>query len=440
MLELVGKYTSAKVFTDNVEEEAIQQIYDVINSKAFDGQTVRIMPDCHAGRDICIGFCSTIGRYVNPNTIGVDIGCSMTTVEYNKPLSKENYELFNHRVLKEIGFGFNMSPTKAYEEKNLYAFLSNECNKMKSAHPELFECLPSRIDEKWISDFCKRIGMKENVFYNSINSVGGGNHFVEYGEGVDDKGNPHYGVTIHCGSRNLGVKVCEYWANIAKESLTKKQTRELTNEFKDTYLNTHENMKNFKEDLNAFLESKKEGKINGFLNEENMVGYFCDMVIAMAYAKYNHLIITQTIEKIMSGFGLSPTRSIRSVHNYIDFSSEKPIIRKGAIRSYIGEEMIVPFNMRDGLAICEGKSNEDWLCSCAHGAGRIMSRNKAKETLSMEEFSDEMSNVYSTTVCKGTIDESPMAYKNTEEIKNLISETCTIKYMLVPKINIKAVE
>jgi RNA-splicing ligase RtcB len=100
--------------------------------------------------------------------------------------------------------------------------------------------------------------------------------------------------------------------------------------------------------------------------------------------------------------------------------------------------MIVPFNMRDGVAICEGKSNSEWLNSCAHGAGRKMSRSKAKENVTMEEFKESMKNVYSTTVCEGTIDESPMAYKDTNEIAELIKETCVIKKMLAPRINIKA--
>ena len=93
--------------------------------------------------------------------------------------------------------------------------------------------------------------------------------------------------------------------------------------------------------------------------------------------------------------------------------------------------------LRDGIAICDGKSNEDWLCSCSHGSGRKMSRKKANETLSLDEFKDEMSSIFSTTVNQGTLDEAPMAYKDTEEIKELIKDTCTIKYMLVPKINIK---
>lgn len=435
MLEIIGKYTTAKIFTDNIEEEALKQIYDIINSKPFENQTVRIMPDVHAGAGITIGFCGTIGEYVCPSHVGVDIGCTVSMTLIDKPIPVEKYAEFNHKILQQIGFGFDPSPTRAYSDRDLYDFLTLECNRAKSAHPELFYNLPDKVTQEWVTKFCKRINIQEKIFYSSINSVGGGNHFIEYDESADGS---VFGVTVHCGSRNLGKKVCEYWENVAKETLTKEQRKKITAEFKEHYLETHDNMLNFKTDLNSHISDFTKGKVNGYLNGENMHGYFCDMVIAMAYAKFNHLIIHKTIQKILNGYNIKPIDKIITTHNYIDFTGNVPIVRKGAIRSFSGEKMLVPFNMRDGIAICEGKSNNDWLCSCSHGAGRKMSRMKAKETLSMDEFTNTMEGIYSTTVCKDTIDEAPMAYKDTDEIKELINDTCEIKKMVVPKINIKA--
>jgi RNA-splicing ligase RtcB len=435
MLEIRGKYTSAKIFTDNIEEEALKQIYDIINSKPFENQTVRIMPDVHAGAGITIGFCGTIGDYVCPSHVGVDIGCTVSMTLIDRPIPVEKYAEFNHKILQQIGFGFDPSQTRAYSDRDLYDFLTLECNRAKSAHPELFYNLPDKVTQEWVTKFCKRINIQEKIFYSSINSVGGGNHFVEYDESADGS---VFGVTVHCGSRNLGKKVCEYWENVAKETLTKEQRNKITAEFKEHYLETHDNMLNFKTDLNSHISDFTKGKVNGYLNGENMHGYFCDMVIAMAYAKFNHLIIHKTIQKILNGYNIKPIDKIITTHNYIDFTGSVPIVRKGAIRSFSGEKMLVPFNMRDGIAICEGKSNNDWLCSCSHGAGRKMSRMKAKETLSMDEFTNTMEGIYSTTVCKDTIDEAPMAYKDTDEIKELIKDTCEIKKMVVPKINIKA--
>lgn len=435
MIDLKGKYTDAKIFTDNIEEEALKQIYDIINSKPFSGQTIRIMPDVHAGAGITIGFVSTLGDYVCPSHVGVDIGCTVSMKILDKPIPADKYAEFNHKVLQQIGFGFDPSPKRAYSDRDLYDYLTLECNRAKSAHPELFYNLPDKVTQEWITKFCKRINIQEKVFYSSINSVGGGNHFIEYDENEEEG---VYGISVHTGSRNLGKKVCEYWENVAKQTLTKEQRKKVTSEFKEHYLETHDKMNNFKEDLEKHIAELTKGKINGYLSGESMHGYFCDMVISMAYAKFNHMTIHKTIQKILNGYGIKEVDEIVSTHNYIDFSGNVPVIRKGAIRSFEGEKMLVPFNMRDGIAICEGKSNDDWLCSCSHGAGRKMSRMKAKSSLSMDEFKSTMDGIYSTTVCADTIDEAPMAYKDTEEIKGIIKETCDVKVMVKPKINIKS--
>lgn len=230
----------------------------------------------------------------------------------------------------------------------------------------------------------------EESFYKSIGTLGGGNHFIELDYNEEQQ---MMGVTVHKGSRNLGQKVCRKW-------------------------------------------SKKAIATGGYLSGYLLSDYLSDMVVCQAYAQYNRMIILQKIadiyKKLCKG---KVTEIVSSVHNYLDL--EDMIIRKGAIRSYVGEKMIIPFNMRDGLAICLGKSNEDWNCSAPHGAGRIMSRNKAKEQLSMDDYQQTMSEVYSTSVCHSTIDESPMAYKPSEEIMTLINPTCEIEFLMKPVINIK---
>ena len=164
------------------------------------------------------------------------------------------------------------------------------------------------------------------------------------------------------------------------------------------------------------------------------------MVIAQAYAKYNHKLICDKILSIFKKINNAKIQEIiQSIHNYIDISGDH-IIRKGAIRSYSGEKMVIPFNMRDGLAICIGKSNEDWNCSAPHGAGRIMSRSKAKSDLSMEDFQESMKGIYTTSVCRNTLDESPMAYKDMDIILNAIQDTCDVLYMIKPVINIKSTD
>ena len=435
MIELTGKYTTAKIFAETIEEGVYQQVYDIINCRAFEGQKVVCMPDVHVGASGPCGLVATIGNYVCPEHIGVDIGCSVSMMILDKKVPEEKYAEFERRIKNKIPFGFNLNGKTIIDYKEFYKFLTTGFNKYRNYWPEMLMDLPDQVTEKWVSDQLKRLGMDEGVFYKSLGTVGGGNHFIEYDE---QKDGDLAGVTLHFGSRNFGVKVCKYWMGKTNVALTKNQIKEYTQEFKKDYLNTHENMKNFKNDLNNYLETKNEGHIKGYLNGEALRGYLMDMTFAQLYARYNHMTVQNIIKELLQKYGIKEVRTITSTHNFIDLHDHT--LRKSAIRSYEGEEMLVPFNMRDGVAICEGLSNAEWLNACAHGAGRKMSRSKAKENVSMDEFKESMKDVYSTTVCRGTIDESPMAYKDTNEIKELIQETCKIKFMMIPKINIKAAD
>ena len=396
MIELTGRYTSAKIFADTIEENVYSQVYDIINSKAFEGQTVVCMPDVHSGKSGPCGLVATIGDYVCPEHIGVDIGCTVSMLILDKHIPVEKYADFEHKIKVNIPFGTKINDRNVIDEKEFYKFLTNGFNRYRNCWPEMLSDLPSKVDEKWVSEQLKRLNMNEMVFYRSLGSVGGGNHFIEYDEQVDGD---LAGVTLHFGSRNFGVKVCAYWMSKAK-----KQT--------------------------------EPGQIVGYLTGEELRGYLADMCFAQLYAQYNHMTVQNIIKKFLNIYGIKVDRVITSTHNFVDL--EDHTLRKSAIRSYKGEEMLVPFNMRDGIAICEGLSNAEWLNACAHGAGRKLSRSAAKANLSLDEFVDTMKDVYSTTVCAETIDESPMAYKDTDEIVNLIKETCTIKFMMVPKINIKS--
>ena len=420
MIELTGKYTTAKIFAETIEEGVYQQVYDIINCKAFEGQKVVCMPDVHVGASGPCGLVATIGDYVCPEHIGVDIGCSVSMMILDKKVPVEKYAEFERYIKNKIPFGFNLNEKTIIDYKEFYKFLTTGFNKYRNYWPEMLMNLPNQVTEKWVSEQLKRLGMDEGVFYKSLGTVGGGNHFIEYDEQKDGE---LAGITLHFGSRNFGVKVCKYWMGKTNVAITKDQIKEYTQEFKKDYL---------------YLETKKEGHIKGYLNDEALKGYLCDMCFCQLYAQYNHMTVQKIIKDLLLKYGIKEVRTITSTHNFIDLHDHT--LRKSAIRSYEGEEMLVPFNMRDGVAICEGLSNPEWLNACAHGAGRKMSRSKAKEKVSMDEFKDSMKNVYSTTVCKGTIDESPMAYKDTNEIKDLITETCKIKFMMIPKINIKAAD
>lgn len=436
MIELIGKYTTAKIFAETIEEGVYGQVYDIINCPAFAGQKVVCMPDVHVGASGPCGLVATIGDYICPEHIGVDIGCSVSMMLLDKKIPVEKYAEFEHRIKNKIPFGFNINGKTVIDEKAFYRFLTNGFNRYRNFWPEMLAGLPDQVDERWVTAQLKRLGMDEAMFYKSLGTVGGGNHFIEYDE---EKDGNLAGVTLHFGSRNFGVKVCKYWMNIAFKGFSNKEKKALQDAFKKDYVKAGKDMRNFLEAWNKYFEENyAHNHINGYLDGENMKSYLCDMCFAQLYATYNHWTVQNTIKEMLAKYGISVYNTITSTHNFVDLHDHT--LRKSAIRSYVGEEMIVPFNMRDGIAICEGLSNAEWLNACAHGAGRKMSRSKAKENISLDAFKASMKDVYSTTVCKGTIDESPMAYKDSEEIQRLITETCTIKHLLVPKINIKATD
>ena len=186
------------------------------------------------------------------------------------------------------------------------------------------------------------------------------------------------------------------------------------------------------------MSMPKRAEYLGFLWGDALNGYLSDMIIAQAYALYDHQIIRDLIFAILRKlYKAKCTESIFTTHNYIDVSDERPMLRKGAIDTSEGRKVAIPFNMRDGIAICIGKGNEQWLNTAPHGAGRIMSRAQAKKNIILEDFEKSMSGIFSTSVCSGTLDESPMAYKPTEEILELIKPTVEVVSFVRPKLNIK---
>ena len=266
---------------------------------------------------------------------------------------------------------------------------------------------------------------------------------MEYDESDDGK----YGVCVHCGSRNLGLKVFSYWNNIAKSmTVSKEEMRLLTDEVKSK----NKDKRKLNEEIKAAKEEYLKDKIPGFINGSNLIGYLIDVCLAQTYAKINHMVIHSQIEDIYKKLsdGGKKYDEIYTTHNYIDYDfkalsgTPNMMIRKGAIRAYSGERCIIPFNMKEGISICEGKSNEDWNFTAPHGCGRLFSRSKAKELLNVDEFKAEMAaaGVYTTTANSSTIDESPDAYKPKDEIVRLIEPTVNVLYMMKPRMNIKAAD
>lgn len=436
MKQLQGKYCKdCKIFTDNVADDAIELIQSLLDLRPFESSHVRIMPDVHMGKGITIGFSAPLGRYVNPNHVGVDIGCTVSTMALDDIVPETRYAEFERLVGAAIPTGFHINEKDVIDKDDFLAFLDKEYKQVMNDHPEMIYPVDA-VDETFIRKFLLRIGMDDNIFYRSLPSLGGGNHFMEYGETDDGRGF----FTAHCGSRKLGVKVCSYWLRKANENnheVSSEESRKIIEKVKASCDDKTQWGRLIAE---ATTKLKEETFIADYLTGGYLRGYLSDMVITQAYARYNHIMIHRAVKNILKDvFNINVVDEIYTTHNYIDFK-DHPMLRKGSIRAYKDELCVIPFNMRDGLAICRGKSNEDWNYTAPHGAGRILSRTAAKTQLKMEDFQNSMKGVYSTTVCNGTIDESPMAYKPMEEIVRLIEPTVDILCFVRPKINIKATD
>ena len=448
MLEIKGQYCKdVKVFTDNVEETALSTIYRIADCVAFKGKQIRIMPDCHDGKGIVVGFSCPVNietDHVNPEHVGCDIGCTISATFFDKPIVDDKMKEFEHKIRKEIPFGFSINDKSKIDWKRITKAVNAAMDKLCSLYPQFSEYAIRFNSEMDLEKWCSRVRIDYGVFLKAIGSVGGGNHFLEYDTSEDLE---KYCVCVHCGSRKLGLAVFNYWNKIAKSMVvTQEEMKMLEAGVKEK--NTDRSK--IKEELKAAREEYLSHKIPGYLSGKNLMGYLVDVLIAQVYAQLNHEVINEQIVEIYKKMsdGGKPVDFITTTHNYIDYDFKalmgKPnmMIRKGSIRAYEGERVIIPFNMRDGISICEGKSNPDWNFTAPHGAGRIMSRSKAFENLDVEEFKKEMAEagIYTTTADEKTLDEAPGAYKPMDEIVELIEPTVDIKFFMKPKMNIKAQE
>ena len=446
MLEIKGKYCKdIKIFTDNIEEEALSTIYKMAESMAYKNKKIRIMPDVHQGKGCVIGFSCPIDiehDFVSPEVVGCDLGCTVSAVFFDREVPKENIAELEHKIRKNIPFGVNINDKSKIDVKLIIKRFNAAQNRLCSFFPIFSDYRINFENENDLKTWTDKFHMDYGVFMKSIGSVGSGNHYLEY-DVNDELGK--YCICVHCGSRNLGLKVFNYWNKIAKSmTISKEEMRMLT----DSVKSKNTDKKKLDAEIKAAKDEYLSKKIPGYLSGENLMGYLVDVLLAQEYARLNHETIIEQVVDIYRKMakGVSVVDTIHTTHNYIDYDLKalmgKPhmMIRKGAIRAYEGERVIIPFNMRDGISICEGKSNEDWNYTAPHGCGRCLSRSKAKEQLDVEEFQKQMADagIYTTTADKKTIDEAPNAYKPMEEIVKYIEPTVNILYFMKPMMNIKA--
>lgn len=545
MIELNGKFNTAKVFTNNIDSETISQIINLLNQPYMKDLSVRIMPDCHAGAGCVIGTTIQLKDKVVPNLVGVDIGCFTGDTEIwcssgsyikikdlvGKRFTVDSFDMeqkcfiiskatanltrkdaklveVNYGNDKYADFSVRCTPDHKFlvssnsdvyydsidteltwiEAKDLkegMRLVAEDAHLYVKSVKELKECedvycltvdethnfcikggvivhncgmlslklTESEIDfqkldeviQKYVPsgfnvhdeaiatsniDKCIAPVNIDNAF-KSLGTLGGGNHFIE----VDKDENDDLWLVIHTGSRHLGIEICNYYQNLAYDTIkngdVRKEGQDLIEKLKRE--GRQSEIENALKDLYKKERECKIPKELCYIEGDNFKNYIHDMHLAQEHAKINRQTIADQIIKHMD---LHVDMQFDTIHNYIDI--DNMILRKGSISAQKGEKVIIPMNMRDGSLICIGKGNPDWNYSAPHGAGRILSRSKAKEEVDLDDFKETMKGIYTSCVNYSTLDESPFVYKPADEIKENIQDTVEIISCIKPIYNFKA--
>ncbi len=398
MLEIKGKVNRALCYAKVVEDEAIEQIRRMCDYEFTEGSKIRIMPDVHAGKGCTIGTTMTVHDKAVPNIVGVDIGCGMYTIDLGKAdIDFERLDDAAH---------FIPSGMNVWEGRQERFELSE------------LRCYRSLRDTKRLE--------------RSLGTLGGGNHFIEVDQAQDGR---KY-LVIHTGSRNLGKQVADIYQQLAID----------LNKGKETYFRQRDNIiaeykaagkrKEIQAALEAISWNKRETDIPEdlcFLYGTYFEDYLHDVEICQRFARRNRERIAGVL---LERTGMSGSNAFHTIHNYID--TKEMILRKGAIAAHEGEKVLIPLNMRDGSVLAAGKGNPEWNYSAPHGAGRLMSRRKAKESLDLQEYKHVMEGIYTTSVNESTLDEAPMAYKSFDDIIDVIKDSVTDIDVIKPIYNFKA--
>ena len=400
MLEIKGKVNTALCYATIIEEGAVEQIRRMCDYALTEGSKIRIMPDVHAGKGCTIGTTMTITDKACPNIVGVDIGCGMYTLKLNE---------------KEMDF-----------EK-----IDAACHFIPSGM-NVWDGRKERFD---LTDLrCYRSLKDSKRLERSLGTLGGGNHFIE----VDKSSDGTFYLVIHSGSRNLGKQVAEIYQQLAIDLHKGKekyfaQRDEIIRTYKEQGLRAEiqtalKNLKNSFETQMLLVPEDICWLYGTFLED-----YLHDVEICQRFARRSREIMAETI---LERTGMTSDEGFHTIHNYID--TDEMILRKGAIAAHDGEKILIPINMRDGVVLATGKGNPEWNYSAPHGAGRLMSRSKAKESLDMAEYIEAMKGIYTTSVNEQTLDEAPMAYKSLEDIIDVIKDSVNIIDIMKPVYNFKA--
>ncbi len=402
MFEIKGKVNTAVCYAASAEDEAVGQIRRMCDYALTEGACVRIMPDVHAGKGCTIGTTMTVTDKACPNVVGVDIGCGMYTVR----------------------LGFSAPDFKKLDAAAHYIPSGMNVWDKAAAHFDIkaLRCYPYLKERSWLD--------------RSLGTLGGGNHFIE----VDLASDGAYYLVIHSGSRNLGKQVAEIYQQAAVDlhrgmDEYDRRREELVKTYRAEGRAVE--IQGALKDLEKAYREKKSAVPEDlcWLTGKPLENYLHDVELCQRFALLSR---EKMAEILLSRIGMAGSEAFHTVHNYID--TNEMILRKGAIAAHAGEKVLIPINMRDGSVLAVGRGNPEWNYSAPHGAGRVMSRKRAFEDLSLEDYAREMEGIYTTSVNAKTLDEAPMAYKRLDDIIGVIGDSVDVLDVMKPVYNFKAAD
>jgi RNA-splicing ligase RtcB len=374
------------VFAKSLETTCENKILQYLNHPAFADTKVRVMPDVHLGKGTVIGWTATYSSYLIPSVIGLDIGCGVCACNLGR--GKLTFDKLDKFIRKNIpsGQAARSSLIESLEEMN--GFVSNTTDDFGLRDADRFKNEVTRL--------CDKQGKNPERIFASLGTLGGGNHFIE----VDIDENHNRWLLIHSGSRAFGANTSEY----------------------------HE--------ILALRETSAESPIK-YLSGRYAEDYLADLYVVQHYASLNRALMAQEIANGFFNIDIRETEYRDCPHNYVDIANN--IIRKGAISAKKDEPVVIPFSMAEGAVLGKGKGNPAWNNSAPHGSGRKKTRTDARN-LSLDEYRKQMRGIWSSVVCKDTLEESPMAYKKAKDVLDFISGTVEVEQRLKPLYNFKSVD
>ena len=395
-----------KNFALNSTEKLEAEIKAFAETYPMRGQKIRIMPDGHSGKGCTVGSVFTFGDMLNPQAVGCDIACSVTAFRLPVRADDIDFASLDEAVHKCVprGDAIHSKPVPLadafdWSDFNFWSHLTDEQRRRSLL---------------------------------SMGTLGSSNHFLSVEQAEDGS----LYMVIHCGTRGMGVYAFNYYMELAEENC-KNAYRDQERLVKEIAKKWEENGE--KEHIPSLFKALKECGIQDtpFLTGNDLKNYIHDLRKCGEWVMDSHMSMYVSICRAMGWNWTRFNDNIHSVHNTVDAS--RNIVRKGATSAEKGQLGIVPLNMGDGSLIVRGKGNPDWLYSLPHGAGRLMGRAEARRNLSMDDYREAMKGIYTTCVRESTIDESPMSYKNADEIARAIEPNGEVVARLRPLYNYKAV-